>query len=414
MEGSTAPEPVKVFFSYAHEDRDLRDKLEEHLSVLKHEGLIVTWHDRDIGAGREWAGRVGAELESADIILLLISSSFLASAYCYDKEMHRALQRHEEGVAVVIPVILRAADWEGAPFGKLQALPREGRPVTKWRNRDEAFTDIANEIAKVATRLSRAKAAGGAATPTSAGESRPSEGATTSKGAGEISRALQQMKFVLIKPGTFLMGSERGQADERPVREMGIAKPFYIGAYVVTQGEWRAVMGTEPWRGMKFVEYDDRYPAVYISWDDTKAFIAKANNADNENYYRLPTEAEWEYAARAGTTTDFSFGDDEGALNAYGWYKENASKAGVEHALPVGLKRPNPWGLYDVHGNVWEWVQDWYGPYSEDDQAPPTEKVLRGGGYDFDATGARSGFRNKYLPTRSTHVMGFRLVKEPI
>ena len=142
-------DPVQVFFSYSQKDEKLRDRLEEHLANLKRQGVVSGWHDRKIGAGKEWAGEISEHLESAQIILLLVSSSFLASDYCHDAEMRRALERHDREEARVIPVILRPVDWEGAEFGKLQALPRDAKAVTTWRSRDEAFKNIAEGIRRV-------------------------------------------------------------------------------------------------------------------------------------------------------------------------------------------------------------------------------------------------------------------------
>src|SRR5437660_11262721 len=138
-------QPIELFFSYSHRDQDLRDQLETHLKLLQRQGLISSWHDRKIGAGDEWAGQIDAHLNSAQIILLLISADFIASAYCYDIEMKRAMQRHDAGKAIIIPVILRPCDWHKTPFGKLQVLPTDGRPVTgrSWHYLDEAFLDIA-------------------------------------------------------------------------------------------------------------------------------------------------------------------------------------------------------------------------------------------------------------------------------
>jgi hypothetical protein len=137
---------ASVFFSYSHADESLRDQLEKHLSVLKHQGLITAWHDRRIPAGHAFSKEIDAHLESADIVLLLVSSDFLASEYCYDREMKRAMERHESGNAVVIPVILRPCDWNDAPFGGLLAVPKDGRPVTQWPNPDEAFLDVVKGI----------------------------------------------------------------------------------------------------------------------------------------------------------------------------------------------------------------------------------------------------------------------------
>jgi hypothetical protein len=141
---------VEVFFSYSHRDEKLRDKLALHLSMLQRQGVIKSWHDRKITAGAEWAQVIDEKLNSAGIILLLISDHFLASDYCYDIEMQQALARHEEGTAKVIPIILKPVDWSGAPFSKLQAFPKDAKPVTKWSNRDEAFVNIAEGIREAA------------------------------------------------------------------------------------------------------------------------------------------------------------------------------------------------------------------------------------------------------------------------
>ncbi len=144
---------IEIFFSYSHEDEALRKELEKHLSYLKRQGIISGWKDRDIGAGSEWAHEIDAHLNSAHIILLLISPDFIASNYCYGVEVKRAMERHKAGEALVIPIILRPVDWHDAPFGKLQALPKDGQPITSWSNRDEAFLDVARGIRKSAKEL---------------------------------------------------------------------------------------------------------------------------------------------------------------------------------------------------------------------------------------------------------------------
>jgi hypothetical protein len=136
----------RLFFSYSHKDEALRDRLEVHLSVLKREGAISVWHDRRIAAGDEFDRRIDEELERADIILLLISADFLASDYCHDVEMQRALQRHAERSARVIPIILKPCDWQHSPFGNLLAAPTDGKPVTRWVDEDEAFLDVVRKI----------------------------------------------------------------------------------------------------------------------------------------------------------------------------------------------------------------------------------------------------------------------------
>ena len=135
-----------VFFSYSHEDEALRDQLEQQLAILKRQQVISVWHDRRILAGSSIDHSIDAQLEAADIILLLVSPAFLASDYCYDREMTRAMERHKSGEARVIPVILRACPWHDAPFGKLLATPTDGKPVTLWADRDQAFLEVANAI----------------------------------------------------------------------------------------------------------------------------------------------------------------------------------------------------------------------------------------------------------------------------
>ena len=143
---------AKVFFSYSHDDEQFRDQLEKHLSMLKHQGLIEPWHDRRIAAGSVIDEAISDGLEEADIILLLVSASFISSTYCYSREMKRAMQRHQDGTAVVIPVIVRACDWHPAPFGKLLAVPKDGKAIDLWANFDEAYTDVTRQIRSVIER----------------------------------------------------------------------------------------------------------------------------------------------------------------------------------------------------------------------------------------------------------------------
>jgi len=144
---------VEVFFSYSHQDEGLRNELEKHLSVLRRQGVIDIWTDHRIGPGEEICGEIDRHLESADIILLLVSPDFLNSDYCYDIEMKRAMERHERGEARVVPVILRPCDWQSAPFGGLKALPIDGKPVTKHQSLDDAFVEVAHAIRGIAQQL---------------------------------------------------------------------------------------------------------------------------------------------------------------------------------------------------------------------------------------------------------------------
>lgn len=241
------------------------------------------------------------------------------------------------------------------------------------------------------------------------------------------------MEFVWIAPGTFVMGTteEQGQLlqskefpeewsfeDEQPAHEVTISKGFYLGKYEITQSQWEGVMGTRPWEGQDFVQENPSHPAVYISWDDMQDFIHRLNQAAGDSLYRLPTEAEWEYACRAGTNTLWSFGDDESRLGDYAWYFDNAWGVGEGYAHQVGTKLSNPWGLYDMHGNVSEWVQDWYGEYTGDSQTNPSgpaigsDRVLRGGEFDLPEPSSRSAARSESsLDFYPYYGFGARLVR---
>lgn len=145
-----ASSPLRLFYSYAHEDESLRDQLATHLSQLEHERAIRSWHDRGIDPGSEWDREISQQLLEADIILLLVSADFLASDYIRSNELRVALERHEKREARVIPIILRPTDWKSAQLSRLQALPRDGRAVTSWNNTDEAFADVARALRKIA------------------------------------------------------------------------------------------------------------------------------------------------------------------------------------------------------------------------------------------------------------------------
>lgn len=147
--------PIEVFISYSHKDEDLKDELEVHLVSLKREGNIKPWQDRDIEAGDEWDDEIKARLNAAGIILLLITPRFLASRYCYDEEMKRAMERHEDGTAQVIPIIMKPCDWEKSPFRKLKALPKDGKPASRWDDLDEALLDVVKGIRRVVESLKK-------------------------------------------------------------------------------------------------------------------------------------------------------------------------------------------------------------------------------------------------------------------
>jgi|GEM_PF-3254103 len=209
------------------------------------------------------------------------------------------------------------------------------------------------------------------------------------------------MQFRLIPAGEFTMGSDRGDDDEKPPRKIRIQRPFYMAKYEVTQAEWTALMGTEPWKDQGFSTKHERSPAIYVNWADAQEFVRRLNAREACICYSLPTERQWERAARAGTTSRYSFGDDPAKLNDYGWFAGNTVNA--RKALPVGQKRANPWGLYDIHGNVWEWVLDW-----RDEDIGPR---IRGGSWASPAESLRSANRSAAPAERRAGHIGFRLVR---
>ena len=247
---------------------------------------------------------------------------------------------------------------------------------------------------------------------------------------GSIYKNSIGMEFVAIPAGIFLMGSpdadREAQPFEKPQHSVTISQPFYIGKFEVTQQQWEAVMGANPYTrdrsnpyynlpGMAERITKPDHPAT-VSWNDAQEFIVRLNEREGGNRYRLPTEAEWEYAARAGTTTAYSFGDDRADLDRHAWVGGDFNSGGTH---PVGQKAPNPWGLYDVHGNAWEWVQDWFDPnyYASSAATDPTgpqqgtQRVVRGGSWHTTATSWRTAFRRDYEPDYRGISIGFRLVR---
>jgi formylglycine-generating enzyme required for sulfatase activity len=216
------------------------------------------------------------------------------------------------------------------------------------------------------------------------------------------------MKLRVIPTGSFTMG------ENNEAHEVTLTEPFMLGTYEVTQAQYQQVMGTNL---SKFKGASN--PVEQVSWEDAVEFCRKLSELPAEkaagNVYRLPTEAEWAYACRAGTTTKFSFGDDDSELGDYAWYRENFDKK----THPFGSKLPNAWGLYDMHGNVIEWCQDWYGAYPSGAVTDPTGaasgslRVFRGGSWFSTAGFCRSAYRYGGGPSSRNDYNGFRVSLSP-
>jgi formylglycine-generating enzyme required for sulfatase activity len=226
------------------------------------------------------------------------------------------------------------------------------------------------------------------------------------------------MKLTLIPAGEFMMGSpdsdKDAYPDEKPQHRVRITRPFYLGVYPVTQAEYERVMGGNP----SYFTGDANRPVEQVSWDDAVEFCRKLSEKEGRTY-RLPTEAEWEYACRAGSTTRYCSGDDEVSLGEYAWYEDNSGPGVGTH--PVGEKRPNAWGLYDMHGNVWQWCADWcgkvyYAGSPTDDPAGPAwgpARMDRGGAWYLDPECCRSAVRGGHVAGIHNSNLGFRVCVAP-
>ena len=229
-----------------------------------------------------------------------------------------------------------------------------------------------------------------------------------------VTRTFAEMEFVWIPPGSFTMGSEGFRESERPAHLVTLTNGFWLGKYEVTKAQWLAVMESEPWAGRERVVDDPDSPAEFLTWHDAQDFVAVLN-ALGEGVFRLPTEAEWEYACRAGSASQYCFGDGSSALEEFAWFGE-----GLEGRVRVvGQKEPNAWGLYDIHGNVWEWCQDWYSEQYTD-AGPVTDptgaekgmvRVFRGGSFGDEPELCRSSMRNGGVPWAAWNWTGLRLVR---
>jgi formylglycine-generating enzyme required for sulfatase activity len=276
------------------------------------------------------------------------------------------------------------------------------------------------------TRLSRRYLLGGAALSlalprTNALQDSPSYGVAASYG---VTALLDGSAMVRIPVGEFAMGSASGDADEAPVHRVRVSRPYEMGKFEVTQAQWETVMAdphAQPGAVRTTPEHatvsstPSRFkgaalPVESVSWDDIQVFLARLNARDHDHFYRLPTEAEWEYACKAG-----SHGDDSAALGTAAWYKDNSG----DRTRPVGEKQPNAWGLFDMLGNAAEWVQDWYGHdyYAESPAADPTGpgsgsyRVYRGGCWFELAKYCRSTARKFDFPVNRHDSVGFRVVR---
>jgi len=255
--------PTNLFFSYSHCDEALRDELEKHLASLKQQGVIATWHDRKIVAGKRFNPEISENLETADIILLLVSHSFLASNSC-KKEMFRAKEKYDNGEAHVIPVILRPCDWHdmpcdqrGTPLRELLAVPQDGKSVTSHPDQNAAFLEVVQEIKKAVQKIS---------------ERKPDANA----GAREVLDVSGvEYPFRWCPAGTFMMGNstpeEEWMKNETPQHRVTLTQDFMMLETPVTQAMWKSVIEINP----SYYKGSEKLPVESVSWDDCQQYIAK-------------------------------------------------------------------------------------------------------------------------------------------
>ena len=376
---------AQIFLSYAREDET---QVRGVYRRLIDAGFEV-WMDKiDLLPGQRWQQEIPRAIRRADFILIFFSRNSVAKRGYVQREFRLALDTLEEMPPDAIHTIpIRLDDCE---------IPEQFHHL-QWSDMSEE-----GEFDRIVRALRFGLEQRQHFTPEPALEPPPDPRAKTwTNSIG--------MEFVLIPAGTFMMGlpdSDPDSArDEKPAHQVTLSQAFYLGKYPVTQAQWEAVMGTNPSRFKGAGR-----PVERVSWNDVQAFMQKLNEREGVDHYRLPTEAQWEYACRAGSSTRYHFGDDAARLGDYAWYDENSD----DQTHPVGQKQPNAWGLYDMHGNVWEWVQDWYAGYTANpmtDPIGPTSgavRVLRGGFWSDPARFMRAGGRYADDAVDCLGAMGFR------
>ena len=411
-------DPFKIFICYAREDREALELLRKKLKPL--DSRIDMWHDREITGGKDWDKEIRVNLKTADIVLLLISDDFFDSDYIKSVELREALEGHARKENVVVPVILHYCLWdEHDEISKLQALPPDANPVyveRHWKKPDDGFNDVARGIVRIIKdaethnrRLRKQQRLQELALEEAADHARQkqerarAEAAEAKRQVEETARRQGLLDMVSVKGGTFQMGSENGEGGHAVT-----LSDFEIAKYPVTQQLWQDIMGANPSRFK-----GDLLPVEQVSWHDCQEFLKKLNARFPGNHYRLPTEAEWEYAARGGekgARDNFVYAGGN-ALDELGWY--GANSGGKTH--PVGGKKPNQLGLFDMSGNVWEWCADWYGDYPSGPVSNPTgpaegsDRVLRGYSWSNYARYCRVSRRVHDDPGNRSYFVGFRV-----
>ena len=387
-----------IFISYARADRK---KVRPFAEALEEKGNHVWW-DLRIRSGSSFDRVIEQALEEARCVIVIWSHNSVESGWVR-AEAGDGLER-DILVSIAIEQELRLPlRFRNVHTDLLLDLAVDRAPST--------FNKIVEDIEALIGRPKPESAPTKAEVKQKTGEIRPKEKELTEHQKASINSI--GVEFVLIQAGSFTMGGNTGRDIEKPPHEVKILQSFYLQTTQITQGQWEKVMNDNP---SEFKDCGAKCPVERVSWDYTQKFIKKLNDIENTDKYRLPSEAEWEYACRAGTTTEFSFGDDAGQLGEYAWFSKNSD----DKTHPVGGRKPNPWGLYDMHGNVWEWVaDDWHIGYNGApadgsawiDKQRGTGRVIRGGGWYDDARSCGSATRLGTTPDDRITDIGFRIAR---
>jgi formylglycine-generating enzyme required for sulfatase activity len=393
--------PIDVFISYAPEDEALRTELAKHLASLRGQGAIDPWHAGDVPAGADWRALVLQKLSAARLVLLLVSSDFLASEQCMDAEAMRDLLRRERAdSARVVPILLRACDWQSAPFAHTELLPHDDRAITSWPNRDEAWAAVAARIGDIVHQM----------------------------------RLGTMIEMISVPRARFWMGADDGPAEERPRHQVALSA-FQVAKHPVTQRQYGEIMRAHP----SIFEGGD-LPVHNVGFRDAIEFCNRLSKREgltaayairgdvvtanrSADGFRLPTEAEWEYAARGGDGRRYPWGDElpskqlcwNGKGNDLGYKRRSGP-------CPVGRypRGRSPSGPLDMAGNVWEWCWDWYGPYDDAkgtlvDPAGPASgeaHVVRGGAWStHDPVWVTATHRVAVREPDGIELVGFRCAR---
>lgn len=295
--------PVRIFYAYARRDEQLRERLEEQLAALRQQGIIEEWHDRQIVPGSEWDQAIGDQLEAADIILLLVSSSFIASDYCRNRETQRALERHRAEEARVIPVILRSCDWKHTPLKDLQALPRDGKPVVEWRPQDRGWLSVAQGIRRAVLERRSSRSSSTAESR----QDRTRSGDADRKGAGTATtpRVREAYESILhlarrcIHEVTQVTSYGRDQDDADPIAiptELRNNTLWYVGERLGEAHQARVILDLEPGAGDFIAEYDRFVEDARAVRDDTEP----------SQPWRVIRRRSWELESRYAKMTEIA------------------------------------------------------------------------------------------------------------